>query len=77
MPEMTGDSLTQKLIDLKKGIQVIIITGKPTFEVATDCFNMGAAYFLEKPIFHEHLKLAVQNCVNRLELWQETIARNK
>ncbi len=77
MPHMSGEELTHKLLDLKKGIQVIIITGEPSFEVAMSCFSSGAAYFLEKPVFKDHLVLALQSCLNRLEFWKDSLVRSE
>ena len=59
MPGMTGDLLVSHLRDIQPEILSVIMTAKPSMDLAIDAVNQGVQQFLTKPIQLEDL----QGCI--------------
>ncbi len=59
LPDMTGLEVLKALQDLQKIVNVIIMTGYPSMEVAIDAMHNGASDFLVKPFGFQDIKLTL------------------
>lgn len=60
LPDMTGLEVLKALHDLQKLVNVIIMTGYPSMEVAIDALHNGASDFLVKPFGFQDIKLTLK-----------------
>jgi PAS domain S-box-containing protein len=63
MPRMTGVKLLKSIKESAPGVQVIMMTGEPTIETASEAVRTGAFDYLTKPIGKEELVKTVANAV--------------
>jgi DNA-binding response OmpR family regulator len=63
MPRITGINLLKSIKDVSPRIQVIMMTGEPTVETASEAVRTGAFDYLTKPINKERLLKIVANAV--------------
>ena len=63
MPVLTGRELLYSLKAEQPGVEIIIITGNGTIEIAVEMMKAGAYDFLTKPINFEHAELVVRKCL--------------
>ncbi len=61
LPRVTGVMLLQKLHAQQTHLQVIMMTGEPTIETATEALRAGAFDYLSKPVSKEDLLKTVAN----------------
>lgn len=66
MPDMDGLSLQKHLLAMGCQMPVIVITGHGDVFSAREAFRAHAVDFLEKPIDHEKLKIALDDAFTRL-----------
>ncbi|MFO7784307.1 MAG: HD domain-containing phosphohydrolase [Thermodesulfobacteriota bacterium] len=59
LPDMTGLEVLKALQGLQKLVNVIIMTGYPSMEVAIDAMHNGASDFLVKPFGFQDIKLTL------------------
>lgn len=76
MPGMTGIELLRRMKDVDYSIQVIIMTGYSTFDLAFQAFEAGAADYILKP-FDEMSKIVqlITLSMDRLERWHKILAQ--
>jgi RNA polymerase sigma factor (sigma-70 family) len=67
MPGMDGLALQRRLLELRCGLPVIVITGHGDVESARDAFKAQAADFLEKPLDQAKLVAAIDEALSRYE----------
>ena len=67
MPGMDGLALQRRLLELRCGLPVIVITGHGDVESARDAFKAQAADFLEKPLDQAKLLAAIDEALSRYE----------
>jgi two-component system response regulator YesN len=60
MPGIDGLSLLKYIKDKYPAIHFIIVTGHRNFEYAKNALNLGAEFFILKPIDYDELKAAIQ-----------------
>ena len=77
MPQMSGEALLLETLSLKKGIQVIVLSGLETYVTALNCFLDGASSFVTKPFKEEKLKEAVDLCLHKIEFWRDFMKKIK
>ena len=63
MPRITGVKLLKSIKESAPGVQVIMMTGEPTIETASEAVRTGAFDYLTKPIGKEELVKTVANAV--------------
>ena len=67
MPGMDGLALQRRLLELRCGLPVIVITGHGDVESARDAFKAQAADFLEKPLDQAKLVAAIDEALSKYE----------
>ncbi len=88
LPRISGVELLRRIQDTSPDVQVVMMTGEPTVETATEALRAGAADYLFKPISKAAILRAVANAARlkslsdakqRLEaenrVYQETLER--
>ena len=70
MPEFNGIDVVARLNDICPEATVVMISGYPTVQLATDAMRQGAMDFVSKPFTPEEILAAVQKA-NRNKLKQE------
>jgi PAS domain S-box-containing protein len=78
LPRMTGVKLLKSIKESAPRVQVVMMTGEPTIETASEAVRAGAFDYLTKPIGKEKLIKTVENAVKikkiddeRLQLLEE------
>ncbi|MFH1690443.1 MAG: sigma-54 dependent transcriptional regulator [Candidatus Eisenbacteria bacterium] len=74
LPGMSGIDVLTTLHDTDPALPVIIITGHASQESAIDALNMGAFYYLLKPVSNEELKQVVRTALEVRRLKEENTA---
>ncbi len=64
MPEMDGLELQRRLVDLKAGLPVIVMTGHGDVPMAVEAMKAGAVDFIEKPFDDETLLSAIRSALD-------------
>ncbi len=64
MPEMDGLELQRRLVDLKAGLPVIVMTGHGDVPMAVEAMKAGAVDFIEKPFHDETLLSAIRSALD-------------
>ena len=84
MPRITGIKLLKSIKEKSPNVQVILMTGEPSIETASEAVRAGAFDYLSKPIDEEQLLKTVANAVKvkalddeRRRLAEELAIRNK
>ena len=67
MPRMSGLELQRELINRQHALPVIIMTGHGDINAAREAFRSNAVDFLEKPLDHDKLIMALQEAFTRQE----------
>jgi DNA-binding NtrC family response regulator len=74
MPEIDGvDFLRYITHELRRGIQVIMITGQGGMGIAVDSFRNGAVEYITKPFDTSTIYEVMDRTIARLERWGEII----
>lgn len=68
MPKITGMELLKIIKDKKPDIPIIIMTGEPTIETATQAVKNGAHDYITKPVSKEMLVKTVRNALEHKRL---------
>ncbi|MBW1750811.1 MAG: response regulator, partial [Deltaproteobacteria bacterium] len=63
MPRITGVKLLEAIRESSPFVQVILMTGEPTVQTASEAVRAGAFDYLTKPISREELIKTVANAV--------------
>jgi hypothetical protein len=63
MPRMDGLELLRRIKDFNPGIQVIVVTGYASLQMASDCIRAGAADFLKKPFSIAQIRNSVNKAL--------------
>ena len=74
LPRVTGVELLRRIQATAPHIQVVMMTGEPTIETATEALRMGATDYLFKPITKVAILRVVANAV-RLKTLEDTQRR--
>jgi len=65
MPKVGGMDVLKEIKNVNPYIEVIIITGYPTIELAVEAVKIGAFDFICKPFDLEQMKTAVKRCLEK------------
>ncbi|RHR26260.1 response regulator [Clostridium sp. AF19-22AC] len=71
MPGIDGLTFVKYIKEKQPDMQFIILTGHRNFDYAKDALNLGAAYFMLKPVNYNELKAAIASLVSRITDTQE------
>ncbi len=63
MPDMDGLQALERLLALRPGLSVIMMSGHATIDTAVRATQAGARDFLEKPVARDRLLLALRNAL--------------
>jgi signal transduction histidine kinase len=72
MPDLHGQELLRTLKDEQPELNVIVVTGHGTVEVAVQIMKAGAYDFITKPINFVHAELVIKNCLEQIQSQRET-----
>ncbi|OGP89937.1 MAG: hypothetical protein A2031_09255 [Deltaproteobacteria bacterium RBG_19FT_COMBO_43_11] len=76
MTGMSGIEALQKIKEMYKNTEAIMVTGYADKEKAVATFRLGAYDFIEKPFESREILNTVANCLNQLELKKEIERKN-
>lgn len=71
MPGIDGLTFIKYMKEKHPDMQFIILTGHRNFDYAKDALNLGAAYFMLKPVNYSELKQAIVSLVTKITDTQE------
>lgn len=71
MPKLKGTDLLKRIHQESEGIQVVMITGEPTVDTASEAVRFGAFDYLSKPVSGEVLQRVVANAAKMKALRDE------
>lgn len=63
LPRLSGLDLLQKISEMSPDVRVIMMTGEPTLETASDALRFGAIDYLQKPISKHEILKSVRNAL--------------
>jgi signal transduction histidine kinase len=66
MPQLDGISLLKRIKSRWPFIEVIVITGYGTIEIAIDALKVGAYDFILKPVNFDHLEFTINKCFQKI-----------
>jgi signal transduction histidine kinase/DNA-binding response OmpR family regulator len=68
LPEVSGVALLRRIREKSADVQVIMMTGEPTLETASESLRLGAVDYLQKPVGKDEILRSVRNalCVKKL-----------
>jgi len=72
MPGMDGMEVLKRIMEMERGILVIVITGFATVETAIEAMKRGAYDFIPKPYEPDQLRIVVNRAREKIQLQQET-----
>ena len=75
MPGMGGIDALREIKAASPLVEVIMLTGHATIELAIDAMKLGALDFLMKPVEIEKLVLKIQEAVDRKQQQEEKIQK--
>jgi two-component system response regulator PilR (NtrC family) len=73
LPGMSGIEILSQLKEVDPSVPVIIVTGHASQESAIEALNLGAFYYLLKPVSNEELKQVVRNALEMRRLKDENV----
>jgi len=71
MPGMSGLDVLQQLRERRIDTSLILMTGYGTIELAVEAMKLGAADFLQKPVFQDELLMRVASAIERRQLTRQ------
>lgn len=71
LPDVSGVDLLDRVIDIASGIQVVMISGQATIDIAIDATRKGAFDFLEKPLDSDRVLVTLNNALAKGRLVKE------
>ena len=77
MPEMTGDVLTSKVLEMKPWIDVFVVTGTNTMNNAIPTYMSGAREIFLKPVSNATLNPFIVESLNRHNRWRNFLKKIK
>src|SRR5574344_1955554 len=78
MPNMDGMEVLQNIIDIKRDVPIIMISGHGNIDTAVEAIKKGAYDFIEKPLDLNRLLITIRNAMDKSNLVSEAkILRKK
>ena len=63
LPRVSGVDLLRQIRDISPHVQVIMMTGEPTLETASESLRLGAVDYLQKPVSKNEILKVVRNAL--------------
>jgi signal transduction histidine kinase/DNA-binding response OmpR family regulator len=63
MPRLSGVELLRRVREISSDVQVIMMTGEPTLETASESLRLGAVDYLQKPVGKTEILKTVRNAL--------------
>ncbi|MFH0998836.1 MAG: response regulator [Pseudomonadota bacterium] len=63
MPRLSGVELLRQIREISSDVQVIMMTGEPTLETASESLRLGAVDYLQKPVGKTEILKTVRNAL--------------
>lgn len=73
LPKLSGVDLLRRIRESSPHVQVIMMTGEPTLETASESLRLGAVDYLQKPVGKNGIIKAVQNALRVKSLIDEKL----
>jgi two-component system, NtrC family, response regulator HydG len=73
MTEMSGFALCERIVSMRPGLPVLVLTGQRSMEAAVTSIRVGAYDFLTKPVDTKALALALTRAVQHRRLQAEVV----
>lgn len=77
LPRVSGVELLRRIRARSSHVQVIMMTGEPTLETASESLRLGALDYLQKPVGKNEVVKAVRNALNVKHLSDEKLRLEK
>ena len=77
LPKVSGVDLLRQIRELSPHVQVIMMTGEPTLETASESLRLGAVDYLQKPVGKNEILKAVRNAMQVKHLSDEKMRLEK
>ncbi len=71
MPQMDGIELINSVLELKKNILAIVLTGHGDIDTAIEAMKKGAINYLRKPVNFDELLITIQRGLETIELRED------
>jgi DNA-binding NtrC family response regulator len=71
LPDESGLDILPRILDVRPGLSVIIMTGYPTVKSVITAMRRGASDFVIKPFELDELKSAVARAARRNQQWRD------
>ncbi|HBD08588.1 MAG TPA: hypothetical protein DCZ69_10020, partial [Syntrophobacteraceae bacterium] len=71
LPRVSGVDLLRQIREIAPHVQVIMMTGEPTLETASESLRLGAMDYLQKPVSKTEILKAVRNALHIKNLSDE------
>ncbi len=72
MKEMAGDDLLRKILNLEKGVDVVVTSGKHNMTELMASFKAGAFAYISKPFTQNQLITVIDRAKKRVGHWNST-----
>lgn len=73
MPDLCGDVLIRKIMDLRLGIDIIVMTGGISLIDAYACFKAGAKEIIFKPIDKVSFISSINESIEKFKKWNHVL----
>src|SRR3989339_149101 len=73
MPDLYGDMLVRQIMDLRLGIDIIVMTGGINLIDAYACFKAGAKEIIFKPIDKISLICSINESIEKFKKWNNVL----
>jgi signal transduction histidine kinase/FixJ family two-component response regulator len=73
LPRVSGVDLLRRIHERSPQVQVIMMTGEPTLETASESLRLGAVDYLQKPVGKNEILKAVRNALHVKHLSDEKL----
>jgi signal transduction histidine kinase/DNA-binding response OmpR family regulator len=73
LPRVSGVDLLRQIREVSPRVQIIMMTGEPTLETASESLRLGAVDYLQKPVGKNEMLKAVRNALHVKSLNDERL----
>lgn len=73
LPRVSGVELLRRIREISSNVQVIMMTGEPTLDTASEALRLGAMDYLQKPVGKKEILKVVHNALHVKNLIDEKL----